>query len=324
MKVNKLPNVTVIIPLYNAYDSVSETLNSCLNQTYKSIEVIVVDDHSTDNSYEVVKEFQSKYPGIIKLYSNPRKGACAARNYGYIKSSGEYIQYLDADDLLSPNKIESQMKILTINTGLCVSSCGWGRFQKHSVDVNWENSKINKSYSNPIDFLIDCWNGYGTMPIHSWLTPRALVERAGSWNEDLLINQDGEFFSRILFFAKKIKYCAEAKVYYRSGNLNSVSQLNSKKYGKAKSLLESYFAYEETWHDQIENKRLKRALAHNYLSFIYTYYPLHKNLILDAEKHFKNFGYSKMWPVGGNRFKRLARFMGFKNSLKLRSYLNIL
>ena len=102
--------VSVIIPVFNAQEYINETINSVIKQTYEgSIEIIIIDDHSTDNSFQIVREFESD---SIIVKKNPKKGACAARNYGFQLSTGDYIQYLDADDLLSKNKIRSQMELL--------------------------------------------------------------------------------------------------------------------------------------------------------------------------------------------------------------------
>lgn len=91
------PKVSILIPCYNSERFVAETLDSCLAQTYRNIEIIVVDDGSTDNSFAIAKSFESN---IIKVYRQDNSGACAARNYAFRKSSGEYIVYLDADDIL--------------------------------------------------------------------------------------------------------------------------------------------------------------------------------------------------------------------------------
>ena len=102
------PKVSILIPLYNSENYIEETIQSCLNQTYENIEIIIVDDGSTDKSLQIAKSFES---GKLKVYSQPNSGACKARNLAFEKSIGDYIQYLDADDLLSENKIENQRKV---------------------------------------------------------------------------------------------------------------------------------------------------------------------------------------------------------------------
>src|ERR1700722_9877011 len=100
--------VSIIIPCYNAERWVQEAVESCLNQSYPNIEIIVVDDGSTDRSLEILR----RYGPRIKLKSGPNRGGNVARNQGFALSSGRYIQYLDADDYLEPDKIARQVRFL--------------------------------------------------------------------------------------------------------------------------------------------------------------------------------------------------------------------
>src|SRR4029450_6412226 len=100
--------VSVIIPCYNAERWIGEGIQSCLNQTYAPIEVIVIDDGSTDRSLEVIKSFGNK----IRWETGPNCGGNHARNRGFSISSGHYIQFLDADDYLLPEKIARQVGFL--------------------------------------------------------------------------------------------------------------------------------------------------------------------------------------------------------------------
>ncbi|ADY52872.1 glycosyl transferase family 2 [Pseudopedobacter saltans DSM 12145] len=105
--------VSIIIPCYNSEKYVTETLDSVIEQTYEIWECIIVDDHSTDNTWRILEDYQYKYPDKIFLYKNPRKGACAARNIGMEKSKGEYLKFLDSDDILfDKNIIKKQIEFL--------------------------------------------------------------------------------------------------------------------------------------------------------------------------------------------------------------------
>jgi len=96
------PIVSIIIPCFNAEKWVAQCIQSCLDQTYKNVEIIFVDDGSTDRSLEIIKSFGS----AILCQSGPRKGACAARNQGLALSRGEFVKFLDADDVLAKDVIE--------------------------------------------------------------------------------------------------------------------------------------------------------------------------------------------------------------------------
>lgn len=103
-----LPLVSIIIPCYNGERFVAEAIESALAQTYPHKEVIVIDDGSTDNSLEVIKSFGDK----IRWETGPNRGGCAARNRGIELARGELIQFLDADDLLHPQKLEKQVSFM--------------------------------------------------------------------------------------------------------------------------------------------------------------------------------------------------------------------
>jgi glycosyltransferase involved in cell wall biosynthesis len=314
----KEPLVSILIPCYNAEKYIAETIDSVISQTYTNWECIIVDDHSTDNSVEIVEQYCRQYPEKIRLCRNPRKGACAARNVAFEKSKGEYIQYLDADDLLSSNKIEEQIKLFKKYGDKTITNCRWGRFIDNPSEVKWEHQIINHNYDNPIYWLSDSWMGNGMAANCSWLTPRQLIEKAGSWDESLTINQDGEFFCRVLVQAETIKFCKSVGVYYRSGLNDSITQKKNTSKTKAESLLKSFQSYERVLSLK-DNEIVRKAIGNNYLNFMYRFYKTHPDLATKAEKHFYNLGLKKMWPVGGKRFKQLAQIIGFKNALNFRS-----
>lgn len=105
--------VSVVIPTYNREKTIKRSVDSVLNQTYDNIEVIVVDDCSTDKTYEVIKQYNDKRVRYYKLEKN--SGACVARNFGIKQAKGKYIAFQDSDDEWYKNKIEFQIKNLVDN-----------------------------------------------------------------------------------------------------------------------------------------------------------------------------------------------------------------
>lgn len=105
-----MKKVSVIIPLYNEEKYIKECLESVINQTYKNLEIIVVDDNSTDNSLKIVKEIKDKRIKVIKLKQN--NGVANARNKGVEKATGDYICFLDSDDFWVKDKIKKQIKFI--------------------------------------------------------------------------------------------------------------------------------------------------------------------------------------------------------------------
>jgi len=121
---NKKPTVSVIIPAYNRAHLIGRAIKSVLNQAYQDFELIIIDDCSTDNTDEVVREFQKKDNRIIYLKHDQNKGGSAARNTGIKVSKSEYIAFLDSDDEWLPEKLEIQMEaILKQNVSMVTCFC---------------------------------------------------------------------------------------------------------------------------------------------------------------------------------------------------------
>ena len=104
--------VSVIIPIYNAEKYLARTLESVLEQTYRNVEVVLVDDKSNDNSSEIVQSYQGKYPQIVYYCQETNMGAGYARNKALEIAQGQYVAFLDADDLWKNDKLEKQLKII--------------------------------------------------------------------------------------------------------------------------------------------------------------------------------------------------------------------
>src|SRR5271154_2710278 len=103
------PLVSILIPAYNAEAWISDTLRSAIAQTWEPKEIIVVDDGSTDRTLAVARQFESDRLTVV---TQKNQGAAATRNNAFLLSKGEYIQYLDADDLMAPDKIARQLDAL--------------------------------------------------------------------------------------------------------------------------------------------------------------------------------------------------------------------
>lgn len=123
--------VTVIIPSYNREKTIKRAVDSVLNQSYKDIEVIVVDDCSTDNTLDVVKSIKDSRLKVFKL--NENSGACVARNFGIEKAKGQYIAFQDSDDEWLPEKLEKQM--IAFNKNADVVFCAFNRIDNTYKDV---------------------------------------------------------------------------------------------------------------------------------------------------------------------------------------------
>lgn len=228
--------VSIIIPTYNSKEYLVSSVESALSQSHKNIEVIVVDDGSTDETRQLFPGFEKLG---VKCFSHENRGACAARNLGLKMATGDYIHFLDADDLIHKDKISIQLKAMQQDNS-DLSKCFWGKF---TGDI----SNVQPFIHQHIDFS-DIHNGKDIMRSigmknwagvhHQYLLRRDLIEKAGEWNETLLNNQDGEYFSRVFINAKKVSIIPQQLAYYRVGQTGTVSSLNSIK--KVESVLKSW------------------------------------------------------------------------------------
>ena len=282
--------VSVIIPMYNAECYIAETIESVLNQTWKNIELIIVDDGSSDNSLLIAQRYVSDK---VFVYTQPNQGAPKARNLGFSYSQGDYIQYLDADDLLSPEKVEKQINALRLmNAENAIATCTFYQYINGRVQPEWSNlAKVNRNYDTGISLQIDLWRYFIPSYIPScYLTPRHLVESVGGWNEHLYTNQDGEFVARVLTKVDNVVFVEKEYVLWRYV-ADSISHTHSAV--KADSVLTSYIFIAELllknagatakiaigiafgymiYYDIVTYKQLKKALnflRQNYISPIY-------------------------------------------------------
>ncbi|OBX21232.1 hypothetical protein A9996_07590 [Gelidibacter algens] len=202
------PLISIIIPTYNRAYIISETLDSIIAQTYAYWECIVVDDGSDDNTSEVMKAY-CECDNRIQYHKRPEniiKGASSCRNYGIKRSEGEYIQFLDSDDVLNKVKLEEQINVITKADKFSIATCKWGRFSNvQNLFSNFKNEYISyKDFDNGSDLLKSFAINREFFPVSVYLISRVLLDKSGHWNEKLSNNDDGELFVRILLETNKI------------------------------------------------------------------------------------------------------------------------
>ena len=196
--------VSTIIPVYNRPRLLGEAVDSVLEQTYRPIEIIIVDDGSTDETGSVADSFAAKYPHLVHVVHKKNEGPGCARETGRLLAKGEFIQYLDSDDLLMPNKFEFQVAGLKQNPH-CAVSYGKTKFYWNGgvpSDSPWKRTGEHIPTMFP-SFLKSRWWGTST-PLYR----RELVDKVGPW-EPLLNEEDWEYDCRIAAFGVNLHYCAE-------------------------------------------------------------------------------------------------------------------
>lgn len=256
------PLVSIIIPTFNRAQLIAETLDSVLAQTYQNWECIIVDDGSSDNTDEVVGQYVEK-DSRFNYYHRPDEhlpGGNGARNYGFKMSEGEYVNWLDSDDLFAKDKIEKQIQTLLGNSE-SISTCAWGRFSDKS-NFTLKKLQIFKDYTNASDIFSN-YGHKGFFPNMVFLCHRSIFNKSGLWNENLIINQDGEFFCRVILNSKSIYFTKDTYVLYRQDSSTKTSYLSSIE--KAKASIQSW----EIIQDHLNKKNVKSQLyianAKNYI-----------------------------------------------------------
>lgn len=222
--VSKDQLVSIIIPLYNRVDYIIETLHSIQNQTYTNWECIIVDDGSTDDSYAVVDAWIHK-DHRFKLFKRPvhhRSGGCGARNYGFLQSKGAFILWLDSDDLIVPTYLQQQMTLIEAHQG-DLSVCGWQFFDAHQKQFP-QRLIVNNLVQDGLSVIDEIALSKSYLICHCYLTKRSVVAQAGLWNEYLKVNQDGEFFCRVLVNAKVVVNTKGILALYRADTNDKISQ----------------------------------------------------------------------------------------------------
>lgn len=213
--------VSVVIPCFNARRWIEATIASVEAQTWRPLEIVVVDDGSTDGSGEWLQA--QAEAGRLRVLRQPNRGQTAALNAGTRVARGQLLQYLDADDLLAPDKIARQVARLEGRDDL-VAASAWARFFGEVPDgARYAPEPCGRDLA-PLDWLVAAWHDGGGMLFPArWLVPRALVDAAGPWSEDLSLNNDAEFFVRVLLASRGVRFSGDALAWYRSTVPGSMS-----------------------------------------------------------------------------------------------------
>jgi len=265
----KMPLVSILIPAYNAEDSIADTLRSAIDQTWKRKEIIVVDDGSTDRTPEVVKLVATKQVTVV---STANQGLSAAVNHAYSLCQGDYIQELDADDLLAPDKIERQLAALqeTDSKRILLSS-PWAHFYYRTSAAQFMRNSLWQDLS-PVEWLLRKMGENLHMQNATWLVSREIAEAAGPWDTSLHYDQDGEYFARVLLASAGTRFVPEGKVFYRVSGSDRISFIGKSK-KKRKSLLRSMQLHIQYIRSLEDSERVRKACLTYMQNWYGNFYP---------------------------------------------------
>ena len=271
--------ISVLIPAYNAGDFIEATLKSVTSFLSTEDEVIVVDDHSQDRTAQLAQTVLSHASCQSKVVLNEGKGACRARNYAFTLSTGNWIQWLDADDLIPQNKWEC---VLPLAEGGTLVGCTWRPFQNNVPD-----GVINdgRDWSLHLEHDAAEWLAEDRMMIPaSWFGERHLFQSTAGWDETLSVNQDGEYFTRVIRHASMIRFTSATEVFYRRGLPHSTSSFTPE---KADSLFRSTASMVDTALSLEDSLRMQQMASNRWQQFIFTAYPHRSDLIKEAEQRLR-------------------------------------
>jgi len=214
--------VSILIPAYKAESFIAETVRCVREQTWPRKEIIIVDDGSPDRTYEAAKRLEA---ADLKVVRQENGGAPSARNTAFSLAQGQYIQWLDADDLLHPDKIRLQLEGADSGlTSRTLLTSSWGKFffrtdrAEFSPDSLWQNLEA-------IDWIVTKFRDNVWMNPAVWLVSRKLTELAGPWDSRLARSgdDDGEYICRVVGGADRVRFVPEARCYYRIGTVGSLN-----------------------------------------------------------------------------------------------------
>jgi glycosyltransferase involved in cell wall biosynthesis len=303
------PLVSILIPAYNAQSWIVETIRSALGQTWPRKEIIVVDDGSTDQTLSIVQKFASQ---TVSVVTQENQGVCGARNKAYDLCQGDYIQWLDADDLLSPDKIAKQMEAVEKSQSKqTLFSCGWGYFRYRPSKAKFVPTSLWCDLS-PNEWLLRRWEENLHMNPATWLVSRESTDAAGRWDTRLLGGgtDDGEYFCRVMLQNDGIRFVPDARVFYRTTGSSSLSYI-----GRSNKKMESLLL---AMHLQIghlrslDDSKRSRAACVNYLqTWLLTFYPERLDIVKQLEQLASSFGGQLKVPCLSWKYAWLEELFGF-------------
>ena len=272
--------VSILIPAYNSQAWIADTLRSALGQTWEPKEIIVVDDGSSDQTLAIARKFESDK---VRVVSQKNQGAASARNTALSLCRGDYIQWLDADDFLAPDKISLQMAVLNgIGSKRVLVSSEFGKFLHQ-----WQRAEFVPSGLwddlEPTEWLLRKMGDNLYMQTATWLVSRELTEASGPWDTRMLSDDDGEYFCRVLLNSDGTRFVPGAKVYYRGFRSNSLAYVgkSNRKRDALWISMKLHIGYLRSLEDtpRIREASL-RYLQRNMINF----YPERVDIVQEAEK----------------------------------------
>lgn len=320
-------SISVVIPSYKSSGFLEATLESVIRQTYpaENLEVVVVDDASPDDSVAVARRFLARHSLKNKVIARDvNAGAAATRNVGWKMASGDWIQFLDQDDILAPHKIELQAQVAaSAGEKVSVVYSNWQEFLLK--DGKWQSSgPVRAPFVDdaPVLQILE-QNDFGY--VGPTLIRKSFLDDVGGFDEKPNLGEDCDLMLRLAMAGGQFREARSDKVafFYRQSP-NSLWRSYIKNAEAMRNLLYGFRNVEEFLRLQSPDgnlsKSARHALAHRYSRFVNFYFendPKNFRLLMGW---LKGLGYNH--PAGINaKLRMLSRVIGYENALRLRAAL---
>lgn len=304
--------ISLVIPVYNTSKYLEKCLTSILGQSYKNIEVILVDDCSTDNSYEILKRFQDN-DNRIQVFKNVKNSLVGvSRNLGIKKASGDYIWFVDSDDWLNPRAIEDLVEIIKEAQETDLVLFGYTEyFSKGKYNVIEKLPKKIPDTENAFAYFLQLRKGFCSMPFAYLFSREFLLTKKTVFPENVYF-EDILFIAKAIFYSKNIKIISKSLYAYNRQNESSITQSHSKK--KVLDLLKIYDRLKQFLENEEALKKYKSLLIIRFLVFglprcFKMYFQLSKKERKDLEFKRELFSYRKSPIMGAKVFNGVGVFI---------------
>lgn len=216
LNANLSPTVSIIVPCYNHGKLIAETVRSIACQTFTDWECIIVNDGSTDNSEEIILALAEK-DDRIRYFRQPNKGPSGARNLALDKIRGKYVQFLDADDILDPPKLDLQVAQLSNCTDLAIAYCDFRWCDEEGNELQrYLDSRHRIDESNPLHDVALYWQHQIIIPPCCFIfDARFFTERGIRENESIRANEDYDLLLRVLALKPRLIFDDRKLAAYR-------------------------------------------------------------------------------------------------------------
>lgn len=274
------PLVSILIPAYNSEEWIADTIQSAIGQTWARKEIIVVDDGSKDRTAEVARRFVSNEVVVV---STKNQGAAAARNHALSLSQGDYIQWLDADDLLAADKVERQLAALQeSDSRKILLSSPWAFFNYRTSRARFVPTLLSQDLS-AVEWLLRKMGNNLHMQTATWLTSRELSDAAGPWDTRMVSDDDGEYFCRVLLASEGTRFVPETGVFYRVTTTSRVSYVGTSN-KKKEALLLSMKLHIQYIRSLEDSERVRKACLHYLQTWYVNFYPERPDLFAQLQE----------------------------------------